>query len=330
MTKNPMHRATVALLLLGLMLLPAASSAGRLRVVAATTDLGAIAAAVGGEEVEVDVVGRWDRDPHSMEIRPSNMRKAARGDIYLKVGMSLDIWSDGVISGSRNPSLTVLDCSQAIEPLEIPTGRVDASMGDVHPEGNPHYWLDPVRAADVADFLAAAFAARDPERRTAYEAGAARFRDEIETRLPGWRQRLQGRRFVEYHRTWIYLAQRFDAEISGTIEPLPGIPPSARHLATLADVIRVREVPVAIRDPYHSASAVEFLERETGIRGAVLPASCEKATAAAFFAHFERIVDTLGRPPSTTGAPATGERTVGDGTDNATPAPGREVIESTG
>jgi zinc/manganese transport system substrate-binding protein len=103
---------------------------------------------------------------------------------------------------------------------------------------------------------------------------------------------------VEYHRTWVYLAQRFEAEISGTIEPLPGIPPSARHLATLADVIQVREVPVVIRDPYHSSSAVEFLQRETGVRGVVLPASCEKATVESFFEHFDQILSTLGRPAS--------------------------------
>jgi zinc/manganese transport system substrate-binding protein len=267
-----------------------------LRVVAATNDLAALANAVGGERVEVDVVARSDRDPHALEVRPDTMRKAARADVYLAVGLSLDLWSADIVRGSRNRNLLVVDCSEAIEPLEVPAGKVDASMGDVHPEGNPHYWLDPRNGAAVARFLAERFAERDPPHAADYAAGAARLAAEIEARLPAWRARLEGGAFVEYHRSWTYLAQRFGMRIAGRVEPLPGIPPSARHLAELAETIRSEQPRVGVRDPYHPDSADEFLARETGMRTIVLPSCCDGPRAEDYLAHFDRIAEALGRP----------------------------------
>ena len=268
--------------------------AEELRVVAATNDLGAIAKAVGGDHVEIDVVARPDRDPHALQIRPSTMRMAARADVYLEVGLSLDLWSADVVRGSRNRELVVIDCSEAIEPLDVPTGKVDASMGDVHPEGNPHYWLDPRNAQALARYLAARFAALDAEHADIFERGAAAFVAAIEERIPRWEERLAGGSFVEYHRTWVYLAERFGLRIAGTVEPFPGIPPSARHLAALAERVREDAVPIVIRDVYHSESPLEFLARETGVRTEVLPASCAAPEPGAYLAHLDRIAEVLG------------------------------------
>ena len=270
-----------------------------LRVLAATNDLAALAAAVGGEHVEVDVVARSDRDPHAVEVRPDTMRKAARADVYLAVGLSLDLWSADIVRGSRNRNLVVVDCSAAIGPLEVPKGPVDASMGDVHPEGNPHYWLDPLNGEALARFLAERFSERDPAHAADYAAGAARFAATIESKLPAWRERLQGRAFVQYHRTWVYLAERFGMRIAGQVEPLPGIPPTARHLAELATTIRAERIPVVVRDPYHSDSAGEFLARETGVTAIVLPSSCDGPLPSDYIAHFDQIAAALGRPEGT-------------------------------
>jgi zinc/manganese transport system substrate-binding protein len=271
-----------------------ASSNDELRVVAATTDLGAIARAVGGEEIRIDVVARADRDPHTVEVRPSTMRMAAKADLYLEVGLSLDLWSEDIVRGSRNRNLLVVDCSEAIEPLEVPTGKVDASMGDVHPEGNPHYWLDPVNAGPVARLLAEKFSVVDPQRAETYRANADRFVREIASRLPGWEESLQGRVFIEYHQSWVYLAQRFSMVVVEQVEPLPGIPPSARHLAELAETIRTQNVPVVVRNVYHSDSPLAFLRRETGVRTAVMPSSCDEPTPESYLALFDRIARVLG------------------------------------
>jgi len=272
-----------------------ASNAGAkpLRILAATNDLGAIARAVAGPAAEIKVVARSDRDPHSLEVRPSMMTMAAKADVYLAVGLSLDLWSQGIVQGSRNPKLVVITCSEAIQPLEVPTGKVDASMGDVHPEGNPHYWLDPENAVLVAQDLAKRFAALDAAQGNVYAANANTFAKDIQGRIPAWKEKLNGLAFVEYHRTWIYAAKRFEMNIAGQVEPLPGIPPTAQHLASLSSTIRAKKIPAVVRDRYHSEGPLEFLQRETGVRTAVLPASCDEPTPDSYFQLFDRVASTL-------------------------------------
>jgi zinc/manganese transport system substrate-binding protein len=153
-----------------------------------------------------------------------------------------------------------------------------------------------LKGAELARFLARRFAERDPPHEADYAAGAERLAAEIEGRLPSWRARLEGRTFVEYHRSWVYLAERFAMRIAGRAEPLPGIPPSARHLAELAEAIRADHVPVVVREPYHPSSADEFLARETGARTIVLPSSCDEPVPEDYVAHFDRIAEALGRP----------------------------------
>lgn len=272
---------------------PSSGNAAPPRILAATNDLGAIARAVAGDSATIQVVARPDRDLHSLEIRPSMMTAAARADMYLAVGLSLDVWSDGLVRGSRNTKLIVITCADAIEPIEIPAGKVDASQGDVHPGGNPHYWLDPENGAAVARLLAAKFAAFDPPRAAVYEANATAFAAEITRRLPAWKEKLAGRSVVEFHRTWVYAAHRFGFTIVGRVEPLPGIPPTAQHLASLAETIRERGVPLVVRDVYQPEGPLDFLQRTTKVRVAVLPSSCDAPTPAAYFALFDRLAESL-------------------------------------
>ncbi|NNE09129.1 MAG: zinc ABC transporter substrate-binding protein [Gemmatimonadetes bacterium] len=264
-----------------------------LRILTSTNDLAAIARAVCAEQAEIEVVLRRNRDPHSVEVRPSTMRKAAGADYYLAVGLSLDLWAEDIVRGSRNRKLVMIDCSRAITPQGVPEEKVDASMGDVHPEGNPHYWLDPENGALVADFLAKVFGETRPAQADAFRENARRFGETIARRVVDWEACLRGRSFVEYHDTWLYLANRFDMRIAGRVEPLPGISPTARQLATLSGTIRSDEVRVVVRDPFHSESPVEFLERETGVRDIVIPSVCEEGRPEAYLATFDRMCAAL-------------------------------------
>jgi zinc/manganese transport system substrate-binding protein len=273
--------------------LPASAGAAPLRILAATNDLGAIARAVAGPEADIKVVARPDRDLHSLEVRPSMMTMAAKADVYLGVGLGLDLWSQGIVQGSRNTKLVVVTCADAVQAIEVPTGKVDASMGDVHPFGNPHYWLDPENAALIARFLAKRLAAMDAGNADTFATNAETFAKQVDDRLPAWQAKLHGLAFIEYHRTWAYAAERFGMQIVDRVEPLPGIPPTAQHLAALSATIREKQVPVVIRDTYHPSDPLEFLQRETGVRTAVLPASCDEPTPVAYFALFDRIVSVL-------------------------------------
>ena len=135
----------------------------KVKVVASTTDLASIAEFIGGENIDVESISIGTSDPHYVEVLPSYMMKVARADVYLKVGMDLDRWANQIIDGSRNGKLVVVDCSQQIEPLQRPTTKVDASMGDVHPQGNPHYWLDPNNGIVIAEMITNALAEVDGE-----------------------------------------------------------------------------------------------------------------------------------------------------------------------
>src|SRR5215467_11112357 len=159
--------------------LPAVAHA-KISVAASTTDLASIAASVGGDQVDVFAIAKPSADPHRIEALPSYMVKVSRAKIFLKVGLGLDQWADAIVDGSRNSSVAVVDCSAGVRVLEKPTGKVDASMGDVHPDGNPHYWLDPRNGAVVATNIAEALAKADPKNAADYRARAETFGKEAQ------------------------------------------------------------------------------------------------------------------------------------------------------
>lgn len=288
----------IAVLLAAMLILAAFPSAAHaaLRVVASTNDLASIAASVGGDRVEVSAIARAGSDPHHVEVLPSYMVRVAKAQVYLKVGLGLDPWAGAVIDGSRNAKLVVADCSNGISVLEKPTGKIDASMGDVHPDGNPHYWLDPRNGAIVARTIAAALTQLDPAHAAEFGTRADEFAqaaDALHERGVERAGALQNRRLVTYHRSWSYFAAAFGFEVVHTIEPIPGIPPTARHLQALVELIRARQVAVAVEEPYFSEEGVEFLQRETGIRLVRASGSCDKPEAGAYLRHLEGVLEQI-------------------------------------
>lgn len=277
------------------------STAGesRLRVIASTTDLGSIAATVGGERVEVTTIARPGSDVHRVEVLPSYMVRVARADVYLKVGLTLDAWADQVIDGSRNTRITVVDCSRPITPLDKPTGRVDGRAGDVHPDGNPHYWLDPRNGALVALEIAGVFGKRDPAHAAEFTARAETFGAECRTRHQAATTRLAAlpvREILTYHSSWVYLAAATGLAVAATVEPVPGIPPTGAHLQRLVDLVKARSVPVLLQEPYFPDDAAAFLARQTGLRSVKMSPSCDDASAGSYLAHFDAVVDAIAAP----------------------------------
>ena len=267
-------------------------AAGKLRVAASITDLASIAGLVGGDQVEVFTIARPTSDVHHVEVLPSYMVQVSRATVYLKVGLGLDQWADGIIDGSRNSKLMVVDCSKDITPLEKPTS-VNASMGDVHPFGNPHYWLDPRNGAIVAKEIAEALAQRDPAHAKAYEERAEAFAKAAEDTYERGRKLVGGmpvKAIFTYHSSWVYLANAFGLEIAGTAEPVPGIPPTAKHLQQLVDIAKQRKVPVLLQEPYFSDDAGKFLSRQTGLRVVKASPSCDGPVAGSYLTHFDTVL----------------------------------------
>ena len=273
--------------------LPSRQALATVSVAASVPDLASIAQAVGGARVEAFSIARADANPHSVEVLPSHMTRVARAKIFLKVGLGLDGWADAIVRGSRNSSIAVVDCSRGVVVLEKPSGKVDASMGDVHPEGNPHYWLDPENGAVVAKTVAAALEQIDPEGKPAYEAGLAKFLAELDSREIGWKRRMEpfrGKAIFTYHSSWPYFAQAFGLRIAGKVEPVPGIPPNARHLSELLAIAKTENVHYLLQEPYFPREGGEFLHREAGVVPLALPPSCKGPGATDYFEHFDAIV----------------------------------------
>jgi ABC-type Zn uptake system ZnuABC Zn-binding protein ZnuA len=281
-------------LLAGLTAVPAVAG---IKVVASINDLASIAAEVGGELVEVAAIARPGADVHRVEVLPSYMVRVSRAQLYLKVGLGLDQWADPIIDGSRNGKLVIVDCSQGIAPLDKPAGKVDASMGDVHPEGNPHYWLDPRNGAIAALTIAEALSKIDPTHAADYRARADALGGRATAAYDEARGRLQpvsNRAIFTYHTSWSYFLHAFDLELAGTVEPFPGIPPTGKHLQELVEIGRARKVPLLLEEPYFSAEAGEFLARETGLRVERVSASCDEPSAGSWLAHLRAVVDRIG------------------------------------
>lgn len=271
-------------------------SAAKIRVAASLNDFASIASTVGGDQVEVFSIARPTADAHRVEALPSYMVKVSRAQIYFKVGLGLDQWADAIIDGSRNSKLLLVDCSKGVRVLEVPTGRVDASMGDVHPNGNPHYWLDPRNGAVIARNVAEALAHVDPGNAEQYRSRAEAFAKEAEA---AWHRgqettaALPAKVIFTYHRSWSYFADAFGLEVAGTAEPVPGIPPTARHLAELVEIAKSRHVQVLLQEPYFSDDAARFLGREAGVRAVVAPPSCDAPTAGSYLAHFTSVLQAM-------------------------------------
>jgi zinc/manganese transport system substrate-binding protein len=289
-----MNRIAWRVLLAGLA--AAAPAAAKLRVAASTQDLASIAASVGGADVEVFAIARPTSDPHRVEALPSYMVKVSRARLFLRVGLGLDQWVDAIVDGSRNPRLERVDCSAGVRVLEKPEGRVDASMGDVHPFGNPHYWLDPRNGALVARTVAEAFARADPPNATAYRARAGAFAIEATAaweRLAARANAFPSRVLFTYHRSWSYFADAFGFEVVDTVEPVPGIPPTARHLARLVEQAKARGVKLLLQEPYFASDGGRFLERQADVRPVVQTTSCAEPVAGSYLRHFDEILNAL-------------------------------------
>jgi|AMFO01.1.fsa_nt_gi ABC-type Zn uptake system ZnuABC Zn-binding protein ZnuA len=280
----------------GLLALAAAAPA-KVRVVCSTTDIAAIVRAVGGDLVEVTSIAKGSANPHFVEVLPTYMMKVARARVYFKVGMGLDLWADRIIDGSRNGRLLVVDCSRGIDPLEKPRGKVDASMGDVHPQGNPHYWLSPENGEHIAKIVAAALEEADPKHAADYERGLRAFLEKLHRKTKEWEDAasaLRGLEIVTYHDSWPYFARTFGIRVVGFVEPKPGIEPTPSHTAELIELMKARKVRIIVKEPYYSDRTPKSIARETGAVVVDLPPSVGgDPRATDYFTLFDVLIEKL-------------------------------------
>ena len=266
-------------MLLTLVLL-APSAQAKLNVVATIPDFGAIAKEIGGDKIEVTSIAKGTEDPHFVDARPSFIRVLNRADVLLEGGAELEIgWLPPLVNGARNsrilgnaPGHVVM--SQGLRLLDVPTGPVDRSMGDVHPSGNPHYWLDPANGKTMAGTIAAALSKVDAANTALYQSNLQKFNQRLDTKLKDWSKAmepLRGTRVITYHKSYDYFLERFGLELVTTIEPKPGIEPSATHINSLIPQAREKGVKLVLIEPNRSRRTPEYLAERIGAKLLVLP-----------------------------------------------------------
>jgi len=263
----------VALCAVALVFLPAGAEAKKLNVITATTDMAALVQEVGGDHINVESLAKGYQDPHFVEPKPSFLLKLRQADLLIVVGLQLEIgWLPPLITQSGNPRIQVsapgyLDASQFAEILEIPTGVVTRAMGDVHPLGNPHYWLDPNNGRRIARGFAQKLGELDPADNAYFQ---QRFQD-FDKRLTAAEQKwdgemapYRGRKLVTYHNSFPNFAKHFHLEVIGYVEPRPGIPPTPGHTIELIGLMKRENCKLVLVEPYFDLKTPNSIGAATG------------------------------------------------------------------
>jgi len=281
----------------------------RIQVVTTTTDLKAITEAVGGEYVNVISISSGKQDPHFLEAKPSYIVKLRKADLFIRIGLQLEIgWESLVLKGSRNSKIQMgtsgfLEASENIKRLEVPSGPVNRSLGDVHTEGNPHYWLDPFNGRLIANTITQRLTQLKPEQGSYFEQRQKAFVQSIDVAmfgpnllemfpadtlwkfsaqgilgeylknnnvdlniLDGWAAQMyftKGLKIITYHKSWTYFLKRFGIKAIAQMEPKPGVPPSPKHILQLIQVANDQRIPIILMEPFYSDKAPKLISRKT-------------------------------------------------------------------
>jgi zinc/manganese transport system substrate-binding protein len=283
----------------GAVLTVAVPARAALRVVTTTTDLGDLTRAVGGDRVQVETLCQGTQDPHYVQARPSYMVTLSRADLLIAVGLELEVgWLPLLIQGARNPSINpgsagYLEGASAVTPIEVPVGPIDRSHGDIHPHGNPHYWLDPDNGRRVAAAIAARLAQLDPDNAAYFEANLEAFEARMDAASARWDAAMapyRGTPIASYHRTFNYFLERYGLVGVGYLEERPGIPPAPAHLAGLIRRMQAEDVRLIFHESFFDAATSEMVARRSGARVLPLPTSVGGAPGVD---SYERLFDHL-------------------------------------
>ena len=273
-------RLTASLALSVALASPAAAALPK--VVTTTEDLAALVREVGGDKITVDAMAKGYQDPHFVDPKPSFILAVSRADLLIVVGRELEIgWLPPLLTQSRNAKIQVgaagyLDASAGVRILDLPTGQITRAMGDVHPSGNPHYWLDPDNGRIIARSIATALARISPGDQAYFDQRYADFDRRLSDAQKRWNAVMapyKGTKVVTYHRSWPNFTDRFGLDVIGYVEPKPGVPPSPSHTIELIAEMKRQQAKLILVEPYFDTKTPDSIARETGGRVLVLTPS---------------------------------------------------------
>jgi len=285
------------------------AAAKKVSVVTTLNVLASLTKEIGGDRVVAVALAKPNQDPHTLVAKPTFKVAAKNADMFVEVGLGLDIWGSAVTDASGNPNIQAgqkgrVVASEGIQTKELPS-TLSKAWGDIHPNGNPHIWLDPVNAKTMAANIAAGLTRVDPAGKDVYAANLKTFQSKIDdalyghalveeygasklerlsrrnelidylkskgtyNKLGGWLKQaesLRGHKIITYHKTWIYFADRFGLDIRGEIEEKPGIPPSQDYLASLIKKVKSEGIKVLFVDTIYPSKDGQFIAAKTGAK----------------------------------------------------------------
>lgn len=293
-----MKSSLVALVLCAL----AAPAAASVKVVATTPDLAALVSEVGGKRVSVTALSLSTQDPHFVDAKPSLILKLNKADLLVAIGLDLEIgWLPKLQTSARNGKILssgsgYLDCSTAVHVLDVPVGKVDRSMGDIHPTGNPHYLYDPRQAVKCAQAIRDKLSAIDGAGAKTYAANTKAFVTALDTARAGWETRMQalrGKPIVTYHKSWDYLADWLGLVEIAQLEPKPGVPPSPKHVADVLKLARAQGAKVILQESFYPDKIGALCASKLGGTAVVLPGGTGIEHGERYLEHMEAVVTAL-------------------------------------
>ena len=253
-----------------------------IKVITSTQDLATIVSEIGGDKVTVEALARGYQDPHQVEAKPSFVIKLHSADLLVVVGRELEIgWLPPLITQSRNAKIQpgnpgYLDASSTVRILDIPAGQITRAMGDVHPQGNPHYWLDPANGRRIAKAIQDKLTTMSGSDAGYFAQRYADFDRKLSAAEGRWKAIMapfKGTKVVTYHRSWSNFAEAFGLDVIGYVEPKPGIPPSPAHQLALSQEMKRQAIKVIIVEPYFDLKTPNAIGRDTGAKVLVVPPS---------------------------------------------------------
>lgn len=299
-----MTRITLILLTFLTALTAPLTASAKLRVVATLADYGAIAREIGGDRVAVDVLAPHTMDPHYVDPRPNLILLLNKSDVLITNGLELeDAWLTPLVSQARNAKINVgapgrFTASDHVKLIDAPTGAIDRAAGDVHPGGNPHFYVDPTSMIGVSNALRDHFSKLDPAGKATYEANAKTFTQALWqfaqaqalrfARLPAAQ-----RQVVTYHKSLGYLLRWLQLQEAATIEPKPGVPPNPKHVASVLTTMKSQQVSVIVQETYYPRKSSDTLARLAEAQVVVLPAMTNFASGESYLAHMTQVTEAL-------------------------------------
>jgi zinc/manganese transport system substrate-binding protein len=244
----------------------------QIKVVTTITDLQSITRLIGGDKVDVFAIATGFQNPHFVDPKPSYILKLARADVFVTVGLDLEIgWVPPLLNSARNSKIEkggegYVDASVNVPLLHVPTSA-SRGQGDIHVFGNPHYWLDPLNGKFIARNICEALVRVDPDHRSLYEANVKKFNETIDLKTKAWTEKMRpyaGMKIIAYHDEWPYFEQRFGLQVVDFLEPKPGIPPSPSQLLKVINEMKRDHIKIIVISPYFTTESGELVARNSG------------------------------------------------------------------